>query len=59
MHWSVRTPKNPYLDSLADFDFGHFYFSKNVQNGKTAFKKWPKTCFRPCRCISQKKSFTS
>jgi len=57
MHWSVRGPKNPFLDSLTDFDFGHFYFSKNVQNGKTAFEKGQKTCFTPCRCISQKKSF--
>ena len=53
---SKKAQKHLLQDSSADFDFGHFYFSKNVQNDKTPLKKGQKTCFRPCRCISQKKS---
>lgn len=53
---SKKAQKHLLQDSSADFDFGHLFFSKNVQNDKTPLKKGQKTCFIPCRCISQKKS---
>jgi len=34
------------LDSLAVFDFGHFWKNKNVHFSKMALKIWQKTCIK-------------